>query len=222
MDIYEHVCYHARFTCCDFSNLIKQQYRRFQRRSKTAVPRVLCTLKEAIKAFKVQWVSQNYKSRNAHVLNPKTSIFCSLLNFRHAVRVIPGVQCGKSRDMRQRPGVPSPHNGNHTNKSADLSITKRCKGVIKLYTVINCAEPIFHSTFGSLNQLPPGRPSFERKLNEAITVVYYTECNHPMCARHQSPSCSATGNEEILDRPGQTVRHTMRDQQTWSGITSTT
>lgn len=99
-----------------------------------------------------------------------------------------------------------------TNKSADLSITKRCKGVIKLYTVINCAEPIFHSTFGSLNQLPPGRPSFERKLNESLTVVYYTECNHPMCARHQSPSCSATGNEEILDRPGQTVRHTMWDQ----------
>lgn len=98
-----------------------------------------------------------------------------------------------------------------TNKSADLSITKRCKGVIKLYTVINCAEPIFHSTFGSLNQLPPGRPSFERKLNESLTVVYYTECNHPMCARHQSPSCSATGNEEILDRPGQTVRHTMID-----------
>lgn len=98
-----------------------------------------------------------------------------------------------------------------TNKSADLSITKRCKGVIKLYAVINCAEPIFHSTFGSLNQLPPGRPSFERKLNESLTVVYYTECNHPMCTRHQSPSCSATGNEEILDRPGQTVRHTMID-----------
>lgn len=120
--------------------------RRFQRRSKTPLFPGSVYFKKSNKTLKVQWVSPNHESRNAHVLNPKLQSFplywISDTECAWYLEKIPwceaATQGAISSQWKPQGRLPS-------NKSADLSFTKRCKDVLKLYTVINCAKPIYHS-----------------------------------------------------------------------------
>lgn len=113
--------------------------RRFQRRSKTPLFPGSVYFKKSNKTLKVQWVSPNHESRNAHVLNPKLQSFplywisdteCTwYLEFSAENPVIWGSDPGCT------------HNGNHRDGSRQINLLIfHLQSGVKMY--LSCTQSL--------------------------------------------------------------------------------